>query len=116
MASPFCAAPASVFEKTRPVACSEHLGVVERFLGGAATYSRASTGAEKHVGGSLRALQLKMANWGTMGLVGTSTVFRLQGLTVPASPRDELLSADRKDQPQARPSGTLCRREKHAAG
>ena len=96
--------------KTRPVACSEHLGAVERFL------SRASTGAEKQVEGSSLALKPKMANWGTMVLVGTSTVFRLQGLTVPASPIDELLPADRKDQTQARPSGTLCRREKHAAG
>ena len=57
-----------------------------------------------------------MANWGTMVLVATSIEFRFQGLTAPASPRDELLSADRKDQPQARPSGTLCMREKHAAG
>ena len=72
---------------------------------------RATTGAEKHVGGSSHAFHLKMANWGTTVLVGTSTVFRLQGLTVPASPKDELLSADRKDQPQARPSGALCRRE-----
>ena len=56
-----------------------------------------------------------MANWGTMVLVATSIEFRFQGLTAPASPRDELLSADRKDQPQARPSGTLCMREKHAA-
>ena len=73
-------------QKTRPVACSEHLGAVERFLGGAAKCSRASTGAEKHVPGSLHALQLKMANWGTAVLVGTSTVFRLQGLTVPVLP------------------------------
>ena len=128
-ASPFSAAPARVscvwrrpksgrvfFQKTRPVECSEHLGAVERFLGGAAKCSRASTGAEKHVGGSLHALQLKMANRGTTVLVGTSTVFRLQGITVPASLRDERLSADRKDQPQARPSGKLCRSEEHAAG
>ena len=52
-----------------------------------------------------------MANWGTMVLVATGTVLRLQGLTVPAFSRDELLSADRKDQPQARPSGTPCMRE-----
>ena len=57
-----------------------------------------------------------MANWGTLVLVATSTEFRFQGLKVPASPTDELLSADREDQPQARPSGTVCMRETHAAG
>ena len=53
-------------KKTRPVACSEHLGAVERFLGSAAKCSRAGTGAEKHVGGSLRASQLKMARSGAL--------------------------------------------------
>ena len=41
------------FSKTRPVECSQHLPAVERFLGGAEKCSRAGTGAQQHVGGSL---------------------------------------------------------------